>query len=208
MALDVATITPTGNVLIDGLLNGTKWSTTSFTFNFPANSTLYSPGYAEALSPAFAQLNASMQTATRFALTNYASVANLTFTEVASNVMSDLPSAYTAAKPGTKDADSQAWAYMPSTVASGGDVWYNTLNGTDNINGVKADADLDADDQVVPKLRLPEEALALAVNDEHRDRQRHAQHDRHQRQPRAQGPLPHVFEDDLEEGHEENEDRG
>lgn len=134
MTLTVSNFSPTGNAAIDGLLAGVKWGTTSLTFNFPTSPSVYEAGYAEAQSPAFGPLNASMQGAVRFALSNYAAVSNLKFTELSSGT-ADMPSAYTAAKPGTEEAGALAWAYFPSTDASGGDSWYNMSSGKDNING-------------------------------------------------------------------------
>lgn len=134
MTVTVSNFSPTGNAGIDGLLAGIKWGTTSLTFNFPSSPSLYDAGYAEAQSPAFGPLNASMQGAVRFALSNYAAVSNLKFTELPT-ATADLPSAYTASKPGTEEAGALAWAYFPSTEPSGGDSWYNMSSGKDNING-------------------------------------------------------------------------
>ncbi|WP_404295350.1 M10 family metallopeptidase C-terminal domain-containing protein (plasmid) [Microvirga sp. RSM25] len=121
----VVTYSPTGNAYIDGVLGDLKWAVNSFTYSFPASASFYGSAYGagEPLSN-FEALNAAQQTATRAALKLYASVANLSFTEIAETATqhADLRFAMSD-KPGT------AWAYFPTTNAAGGDAWFNNSSG-------------------------------------------------------------------------------
>ena len=126
--------TTTGVNQVDSLIGGTQWSSHQLTFSFPgataywstSSSTGYGPsgGDTEPWSTNYQPLAASDQVATRSALQAWASVANLTFTEVADNqtTVGDLRFAYTT----TADtADAQAWAYFPGQSVRAGDVWFN-----------------------------------------------------------------------------------
>jgi serralysin len=117
----VATYSPTANPYINGVLGDIKWAGHSFTYSFPTSATFYGASYGEGESnSAFEALNTSQQVMTRSALKMYASVVNLTFAEIDETAaqhgdlrfaMSDLPKT--------------AWAYFPSTRATGGDAWFN-----------------------------------------------------------------------------------
>lgn len=119
------TYATTGNAYINGLLGGWKWAIKDFTFSFPTSASFYGSGYGngEPLK-GFAVLNAAQQAATRAALDQFSSVANVTFTEVTESATkhADLRLA-------SSDAPSTAWAYFPSTAAEGGDAWFNKSSG-------------------------------------------------------------------------------
>ncbi|MCB5175506.1 M10 family metallopeptidase C-terminal domain-containing protein [Microvirga lenta] len=122
----VVTYSPTGNAYIDGVLGDRKWAVNSFTFSFPTNASFYGSPYSSSGEPTsgFEAFNPTQQAATREALKLYASVANLSFTEIAETATqhADLRFAMSD-KPGT------AWAYFPSTHATGGDAWFNNSSG-------------------------------------------------------------------------------
>ncbi|RVP97586.1 M10 family metallopeptidase C-terminal domain-containing protein [Sinorhizobium meliloti] len=119
------TYATTGNAYINGLLGDWKWAIKDFTFSFPTSASFYGSGYGngEPLK-GFAVLNAAQQAATRAALDQFSSVANVTFTEVTESATkhADLRLA-------SSDAPSTAWAYFPSTAAEGGDAWFNKSSG-------------------------------------------------------------------------------
>ncbi len=119
---------PSGNQDVDGLLYNQKWAVSNFTFSFPASSSFYQSGSApngETVSN-FGVLNATQQNYVRnYVLPQYASVANVTFSEITetAGTHADLRYAKT-------DATSTAWAYMPASQAYGGDSWYRNSGGT------------------------------------------------------------------------------
>ncbi|MDK1376497.1 hypothetical protein QN222_18610 [Sinorhizobium sp. 6-70] len=73
----------TTNAYINGLLGDWKWAVKDLTFRFPTSASFYGFGYGngEPLN-GFAVLNAAQQAATRAALDQFSSVANVTFTEI------------------------------------------------------------------------------------------------------------------------------
>lgn len=121
----VSTYSPTSNPYIDGLLSGTKWAVYSFTFSFPASASFYEGGYGSGEPwTGFAALNVTQQTATRSALKLYASVANLSFTEITETSTQHADFRYAQS-----DGPSTAWAYYPYPGPEGGDAWFNNASG-------------------------------------------------------------------------------
>jgi Ca2+-binding RTX toxin-like protein len=111
----------TGNAYLDGLLGGIKWGVNSLTFSFPSQSSYYGSSYGSGEhKQGFEALNATQQSAVREILKMYASVSNLTFTEVTetASVHGDLRYA-------ESDQPATAWAYFPSVNVAGGDTWLN-----------------------------------------------------------------------------------
>lgn len=119
---------------IDSLIGGTQWVSRQLTFSFPGGGAFWSTdpnrgygpssGGGEPWSADYAPLTASDQAAVRATLQAWASVADLSFTEVADNstTAGDLRFAYTT----TADtAGAQAWAYFPGESSAAGDVWIN-----------------------------------------------------------------------------------
>ncbi|WP_119389337.1 M10 family metallopeptidase [Taklimakanibacter lacteus] len=120
-----STISPTGNAYVDGVLSGDKWAVSSFTYSFPTSASFYGSGYGSGEpSSNFEGLNATQQEAVRDILAGYSAVANITFTEITetSSQHADIRLAMSD-KPGT------AWAYYPTTLAEGGDAWFNNSKG-------------------------------------------------------------------------------
>ncbi len=76
----VASVSPTGDLYIDGILSGVKWGVTSLTYSFPSDPSFYS--YTGEPTNNFKAFTTVQQTAVRDVLENYSSVANLTFTEL------------------------------------------------------------------------------------------------------------------------------
>jgi len=121
----VATFSPTGNACIDGVLGTVKWAVNSFTYSFPTSGAHYGASYGAGENTAnFGVLTTAQQTATRAALTMFASVASLSFSEIGETATqhADLRFALSD-KPGT------AWAYFPTPAAEGGDAWFNKSGG-------------------------------------------------------------------------------
>ncbi len=127
----------TGTTNIDALLGGTKWGgaagqgdalTFSFAYYGGAAAT-FAPGIPEASGQLRYGFNAIQAQAARSALDAWASVANLSFREVAEtasgSTVGDLRFAYSSG-----DMSSGTWgqAYFPGTLPEGGDVWLSALD--------------------------------------------------------------------------------
>jgi serralysin len=122
----IATYSTTGNAYIDGVLGNYKWGVGSFTYSFPAIGSYYGSSYGSGENTTrFGAFNTAQQAATREALKMFASVANLSFTEIieTSTQHADLRFAMS-------DKPNTAWAYLPSTAAEGGDAWFNNSSGS------------------------------------------------------------------------------
>jgi serralysin len=114
----VETYNSTGNAYIDAVLGSTKWVPSNLTYSFPATPTSYGSSYGDGeAAKGFGAFNGAQQSITRSALNLYSAVSNLTFQEWggASGPSADLRFAQS-------DLPSTAWAYFPTTDATGGDV--------------------------------------------------------------------------------------
>jgi serralysin len=124
MEIDVpatASVSPTGNTYIDGVLVGTKWATDSLTFSFPNDPSFYGSGYGNGENlTAFEAFTAAQQAAVRSILADFSSVINFTFTEI-----TETSSQHADLRYAESDKPSTAWAYYPSAAAAGGDAWFN-----------------------------------------------------------------------------------
>jgi serralysin len=117
----VETYNSTGNAYIDAVLGNIKWVPSNLTYSFPTTNTSYGSSYGDGeTAKGFGSFNGTQQSITRSALNLYSAVSNLTFQEWggASASSADLRFAQS-------DLPSTAWAYFPTTDATGGDVWVN-----------------------------------------------------------------------------------
>ncbi|UVF18886.1 M10 family metallopeptidase C-terminal domain-containing protein [Microvirga terrae] len=117
----VETYNSTGNAYIDAVLGTMKWVPGNLTYSFPATAASYGSSYGGGeTAKGFGAFNDAQQAITRSALNLYAAVSSLTFQEQsgASTSSADLRFAQS-------DLPSTAWAYFPTTDATGGDVWLN-----------------------------------------------------------------------------------
>lgn len=115
-------IAPVVDPYTDALLGNLKWASSTISFSFPAVSTAYSTS-TETLSN-FAALDSFQQNGARSAFSQYAAVANVTFVE-----QTGVNASTATIRMASTDAASTAYAYMPSTSALGGDVWFNNSGG-------------------------------------------------------------------------------
>lgn len=115
-----ASVSPTGDNRIDGLLSGIRWGVDTLTFSFPTSGSFYGTYSGGEHLTKFEAFTPLQQQAIRTILDSYSDVANLNFVEVteSSTVHGDLRYA-------ESDKPSTAWAYYPSTSAAGGDAWFN-----------------------------------------------------------------------------------
>jgi serralysin len=91
------------------------------TYSFPTASSAYEASYGDGeAAKGFGAFNVTQQAVTRSALSLFSAVSNLTFREISG---SSTPSA--DLRFAQSDAPSTAWAYFPTTDATGGDVWVN-----------------------------------------------------------------------------------
>ena len=67
-----ASVSPTGDPYLDGILSGTKWGVTSLTFSFPTDPSFYS--YTTESSTNFKAFTTVQQEAVRDVLQNYSAV--------------------------------------------------------------------------------------------------------------------------------------
>lgn len=113
---------------IDSLLNGRKWQSTNLTFSFMTSGSSWS-GYVTGSEPysGFRSLTSTQQNAAQKVLTAWASVCNLTFTEVTE------PESLGVIRLGYSSLPTTSWAYLPQSDETAGDVWFGTgTSGADN----------------------------------------------------------------------------
>jgi len=121
----IAPYSLTGNAYVDGVLGDYKWATNNVTYSFPTSGSIYGHSYGSGENITnFQSLGSVQQTTARNALKAYASIANLTFKET-----SETATQHADVRLAMSDATPTAWAYLPSTAAEGGDVWFNVSNG-------------------------------------------------------------------------------
>lgn len=113
-----ASVSPTGNLYIDGVLSGVKWGVTSLTYSFPTSSSYYE--YTGEAGTNFKAFTTVQQDAVRKVLANYSAIADVTFTEI-----TETSTEHATLRYAESDSPSTAWAYYPSTAAQGGDAWFN-----------------------------------------------------------------------------------
>lgn len=121
----VTTVTATGDANIDALIEGTTWSTTLLTYNFPATPGYYGVDYSDELEQqnGFGRAPTQVQNAVRNILsTEYARYINITFSEVGATEAADISVAF------SNDPSPTAWAYGPDPAQVGGDVWFSYNN--------------------------------------------------------------------------------
>lgn len=117
------TVTKSGDVTIDGLLAGMKWSTATLNFSFGTSSSDYLGDYkrSEEAFNNFEAFNTAQRSAVKQAFGQISSFTNLGFNEVA-GAKGDL-------RFGMTDGTSTAHAYYPSGFGKGGDAWFNNSGG-------------------------------------------------------------------------------
>jgi len=117
----VSTSSLTGNVHVDAVLSGAKWATSHLTYSFPALSIHYGAYYGSGeATNAFGAFGTIQQSATRSALKLYADVCNLTFSQI-----TETTDQHASIRFAQSNAPDTAWAYLPTSDDSGGDVWVN-----------------------------------------------------------------------------------
>ena len=77
-------VSASGNLSIDSLLDGNKWSTASLTYSFPVAGSTFLVNYSSSQDPwtGFSMATSSQQAGLRQVLAIWAAVANLSFSEV------------------------------------------------------------------------------------------------------------------------------
>ena len=119
----VSVVSLSGRAITDSLLSNLKWGNAALTFSFRtvAPTTEYRQGFAE--------LNEAQKNAVREVLVKWASVCNLTFSEIADSADSIL-------RFGTCSSSvvETSEAYYPSTSSSGGNVWFGNSNSSSPTN--------------------------------------------------------------------------
>jgi serralysin len=116
-------VNKSGNPLIDGVIAGMKWSTTTLTYSFGTSSYDYIGDYTrkEEAFNNFEAFNAVQRDTVRQAYDQIARFTSLAFTEVA-GAKGDL-------RFGMTDNTTTAHAYYPSGHGKGGDSWFNNSSG-------------------------------------------------------------------------------
>ncbi|MEI6441254.1 MAG: M10 family metallopeptidase, partial [Alphaproteobacteria bacterium] len=125
-----STVQSSGNIYVDGMISGTKWTGPTITFAFPVNSGAYdadypvnwpqqnfqpfSVGYQRYIRVLLAQIETF--TTVHFAETSSVSTATLRFGRF-------------------DDPSNGAYAYTPSSSSRGGDTWFANNNNPDPVYG-------------------------------------------------------------------------
>ncbi|WP_457092038.1 M10 family metallopeptidase [Microvirga sp. P5_D2] len=117
---ETLTLSPSGNVYINAVLSDVKWATNTLTYSFPTSASHYGAFYSEEPSNGFGAFNAEQKAAARAGLKLYASVANLSFQEIA-----ETGSQHADLRYAQSNTPYTAWGYFPSSFDFGGDVWLN-----------------------------------------------------------------------------------
>ncbi len=109
---------------INGLLAGNRWtSAVNLTFSFPQSASYYENPYTYYNEPGtgFTPFNAVQQAAVRTALTMFASVANVSFSEMPETAVSHglIRFGFTSVGP----SSAEGWSWNVNSGPSGGDIW-------------------------------------------------------------------------------------
>lgn len=123
-----SSVSVSGNLDIDGVLSGTKWTDPNLTFSFPT--LLSQMGYTET---GFEAMNAAQQTAVRAIFQMYQSYTGLTFTEV-----TETSTVHGTLRFAEEDSAGTAYGYYPSAAIQGGDVWLNHTDYNTPLKGTYA----------------------------------------------------------------------
>ena len=116
---NTATVSPTNNPYVNGVLAGVKWTADTLTFSFPTSRAVYGNNYGDGENSAgFGHFNNAQQQATREVLDLYASVANIHFVEI-----NESQNQHATLRFAESNAPTTAWAYYPQGGQLGGDVW-------------------------------------------------------------------------------------
>jgi hypothetical protein len=115
-----ATVSPTSDPYLNGVLSGIRWGVDTLTFSFPTSASYYGAYSGGEQNNAFEAFTPLQQDAIRTILKSYSAVTDLKFTEVTETLTTHGDLRYAES-----DAPSTAWAYYPSTAAAGGDAWFN-----------------------------------------------------------------------------------
>ncbi len=123
---------------INGLLAGVAWADHAITFAFPTSATTYRDYPSGSQPSTFSPLSAAEQALIRTALAEIAAVAGVTFTEQtgASAGTATLLFGLSNSMPPLDDGRQPAGlGYYPSSLASGGDVWFSPSIFSSNAPG-------------------------------------------------------------------------
>jgi serralysin len=123
-----SSVSVSGNLDIDGVLSGTKWTVPNLTFSFPT--LLSQMGYTET---GFEAMNTTQQTAVRAILQMIESSTGLTFTEV-----TESSTVHGTLRFAEEDYAGTAYGYYPSSAIQGGDIWLNHTDYNTPLKGTYA----------------------------------------------------------------------
>ncbi len=124
----------TGLNTIDPLLYDLRWKDSVITYSFPDINSVWTSesfiGYGpekEPWNPSYAPLSLSNQDDFEMSLRQWGNVANIEFRNIieSANSVGDIRVAYTEVR---ELAGAEAWAYLPSDSALGGDIWINATS--------------------------------------------------------------------------------
>ncbi len=116
-----ASVSPTSDAYVNGLLSGVRWGTNQLTFSFPTSGSLYGTSYGNSEHvTGFEAFTSVQQSAVRSILDMYSKIINVSFAEI-----TETTTAHAVLRFAESDKPSTAWGYYPSTAEPGGDTWYN-----------------------------------------------------------------------------------
>ncbi len=141
VATPSTSVASTGINNIDGLLSGSKWSSSSVSFSFTNSINDYEAGYPARTSHAasFQTLNATQRAVARAWLgsggaSSFYNVSNLSFSELTGT--SDRDATIRMAM--SNDPIPTAYAYYPGNTVEGGDAWFNRTSYNNPVIGTYA----------------------------------------------------------------------
>jgi serralysin len=116
----IANTSRPSNPYIGSLIGEYRWASGILTYGFPSSASFYETSYGHGEPASLGALTLEQQNAAHLAFYQYAAVANLTFSQLtAGNAGQATLRIAMSDKPGT------AYAYLPTTLPEGGDVWLN-----------------------------------------------------------------------------------
>ncbi len=131
---DIISIKKTGFNSVDALIFDFRWKDSVITYSFPDINSVWNSdshiGYGpekEPWNPSYVPLSLSNQEDFKMSLRQWENVANIEFSNIteSANSVGDIRVAYTEVR---ELVGAEAWAYLPSASALGGDIWINAAS--------------------------------------------------------------------------------
>src|SRR5690606_23325528 len=107
-----------GNTIVDDLLGSRHWTGEAVSFGFSQAASIYGKSYGRGEADSFKALNKAQEASAREAMQLWSELIDIDLVEA--------KAAEAEIRIGVSSDPTTAWAYMPSMLATGGDVWLGT----------------------------------------------------------------------------------